>query len=120
MRPATDLLEVAWQQFAWPEYERLLHLPESIRHEAFYAIWTCKEAYVKARGIIPFYRFVLSTGAAKTLALLSDESNPRQIGQWSFSLLQVGTSWCAALVTPKADLPLKCWSLVSQGISGTL
>lgn len=39
------------QSFFFPgEYELISSLPEALKSEAFYNIWTCKEAYLKARG----------------------------------------------------------------------
>ena len=46
-----DCLDVARSQFAIAEFELLQNLEGQDRHEAFYSLWTLKEAYTKARGI---------------------------------------------------------------------
>ncbi len=110
-QPVANLLELAGQQLSGPEYELLCSLPESSRLEMFYTIWTCKEAYIKARGIIPLRQFTVSIGPAGKPELSADEIDPRQIGQWSFSTLPVGAGWHAALVARKGDMTLNRWSL---------
>lgn len=47
---ARDFLSIARRYFAEREYQHLLHTPESLRQDEFYAIWTLKEAYLKATG----------------------------------------------------------------------
>jgi len=41
---------VARRFFARPEFENLLRMPEARRRRAFFALWTCKEAVIKATG----------------------------------------------------------------------
>ncbi len=114
MQPITNLLEMAMQQLSGPEYELLCSLPEHARLEMFYKLWTCKEAYIKARGIIPLGQFTVAIGPSGTPELSADHADPRQVGQWSFSLLPVGGGWQAALVARRENISLKCWSLDSQ------
>jgi len=114
-RPVANLLEIAGEQFSGPEHEFLCSLPESMRLKMFYTIWTCKEAYIKARGIIPLHQFSVSIGPAGTPDLAADETDSRQVGLWSFSLLPVGDGWHAALVAPKGYMAIRRWGLVPQG-----
>jgi len=79
--------ELAEHFFAPAEYEYLRNLPPSLQREAFFRIWTLKEAYIKAdgRGLsIPLdsFRFRFSTEHPAQVTLESSaESNP---DQWSF------------------------------------
>ena len=50
MRPRVEHEKLAERFFAPGEVERLMALPEGSRLEAFYHCWSCKEAYIKARG----------------------------------------------------------------------
>jgi 4'-phosphopantetheinyl transferase len=53
-------LEIAASNFAPSEIAALAALPREARRERFFAIWTLKEAYIKARGLglaLPLARF---------------------------------------------------------------
>jgi len=50
IRPVS-VLSIAKRYFMPEEYEYIISLPESEKQKAFYRLWTCKEAYVKARGL---------------------------------------------------------------------
>ena len=59
----TEYLELAQRFFAPAEAERIRRLPEDWRAEGFVAVWTLKEAYIKARGLglrIPLMDFAFS------------------------------------------------------------
>ena len=49
-RPMDDVLRLAKTAFSSNEFEILTALPASAREAAFFACWTRKEAYIKARG----------------------------------------------------------------------
>jgi len=93
MSRKTSHEELAKRFFAPAEYEHLRALPPSGRREAFFRIWTLKEAYVKAEGkglSIPLdsfhFRFSGENSARVTLEL-NAESGP---GAWSFFEFQPG------------------------------
>ncbi|NLA74804.1 MAG: 4'-phosphopantetheinyl transferase superfamily protein [Deltaproteobacteria bacterium] len=50
MRPASDILSIAKHYFAPDEYSTMLSLSPDKRKQAFYTLWTLKEAYLKATG----------------------------------------------------------------------
>ena len=50
VRPDVDALTLAKRFFSPDEFRRLRRLPASEQCEAFYCVWTRKEAYLKARG----------------------------------------------------------------------
>ncbi len=110
-RPIENLLDMAALQLPAAEVECIRSQAEPLRLEMFYTIWTCKEAYIKARGIVPLKQFTLSLGPGGAPEVSADEIDPRQIGQWSFSTLAVGPGWHAALAVRKGDRSLKCWRL---------
>jgi 4'-phosphopantetheinyl transferase len=107
----TDPLGIARQQLSREEYEHLRVLPSSLQRETFYTYWTCKEAYIKARGIIRLNRFAVSLHHGRTPELSFDMDDPHQVGQWSFSLLDVGAGWRAAVAVRKQSLSLRCWRI---------
>jgi 4'-phosphopantetheinyl transferase len=86
----TSCIEIARHSFAAAEYDYLKNLPPALQHEAFFRIWTLKEAYIKAEGkglSIPLdsFHFRLSTGEVRLE--LSSGQNP---GAWSFFEFQPG------------------------------
>jgi 4'-phosphopantetheinyl transferase len=63
---AQACLEVAASSFAPSELAGLAGLPPEARRERFFAIWTLKEAYIKARGLglaLPLASFAFELGA---------------------------------------------------------
>jgi 4'-phosphopantetheinyl transferase len=69
----TDPLRIAGHVFASGECARLAALPETARGRAFLECWTCKEAYVKARGEglhLAFDSFEVAFGPGRPAALL--------------------------------------------------
>jgi 4'-phosphopantetheinyl transferase len=113
-----DPLAIARQQFSPEEYEHLRVLPVRRQCETFYTYWTCKEAYIKGRGIIPLNRFAVSLGDGETPAVSRDLDDPHQVGQWSFSLLDVGANWRAAVAVRRLGLSLRCWRIDSRWRTG--
>jgi 4'-phosphopantetheinyl transferase len=79
--------ELAKRFFAAAEYEYLRNLPPGLQREAFFRIWTLKEAYIKAEGkglAIPLdsFHFRFSEGNPGEVTLASNsESDP---SAWSF------------------------------------
>jgi 4'-phosphopantetheinyl transferase len=51
VRPDIACLDLAERFFTKREYDDLQQGPEENRHARFFRYWTCKEAYLKARGI---------------------------------------------------------------------
>jgi 4'-phosphopantetheinyl transferase len=81
-----DLESLAARFFSPTEYQALAALPDTKKQEAFFSLWTCKEAYVKARGqglALDLDQFTVSVtpGQAKLLSVVGD---PAEASRWSF------------------------------------
>jgi len=93
--------ELLAQRFFSPaETAALLALPAPARPQAFYAYWTCKEAFLKAKGgglNIPLDEFEVSVdpGSARIVWTAWD---PSEAGRWSLSVLPAPPGFAAALV----------------------
>lgn len=109
--PEENLLEMAKQQFSCREYEDLSNLPQTLQPQAFYTCWTCKEAYIKARGVIPLKQFDIAFDPRETPQLTADRVDPSQNKQWYFSTLDLGDHWSAAAVIGCKSIPLRCWQI---------
>jgi 4'-phosphopantetheinyl transferase len=81
VREGTDVLEIAGRFFSPAEAAELAATPEQHRKDRFAALWTLKEAYIKAQGrglAVPLSSFTVEFG----------EQEPRLVGgdsgQWRF------------------------------------
>jgi 4'-phosphopantetheinyl transferase len=97
--PDGDQALIASTQFSSEENDALLQLPESERREAFYAIWTGKEAYLKGKGLgitAPLNGFTVSVNpeAPQLVGSEIDSSDPEH---WSLHRLVVEPGFAACL-----------------------
>lgn len=77
-------------------------LAPGTRERAFFAVWTRKEAYAKARGLglaLPFDRFTVSTDLAAPALLAVADDDPER---WTLRDLDVGVEYAAALAVERA------------------
>lgn len=106
---------VANRFFSPLEHRALNDLPPEHQHTRFFAYWTLKEAYIKARGMglaIPLSKFSFDFTGPDTFALYVDEALEDDASAWQF--WQIGVeeeflvSVCAsALEGPLPQLKLK-------------
>jgi len=100
-----DIDGVARHAFSASECEVLAALAPDARREAFFRIWTRKEAYVKARGeglSYPTRSFTVSHDGDDN-ALLHDERDERAQDRWRVSGLEAPPGFAAALATEGRD-----------------
>ena len=100
MRSDVDHLQLARRFFSTREYEDIVGYPENGQGERFFQYWTCKEAYLKARGI------GLSSGLAhievlldrtgRTVSLLT-EPMPMHDLRWKIQSFHVSAGIAAAV-----------------------
>jgi 4'-phosphopantetheinyl transferase len=77
--------DIAERFFAVDEAARLRALPQDQQLAAFFALWSCKEAYVKARGdglIVPLDQFSVGVEPDGTAALLRVGDDPAEPSFW--------------------------------------
>jgi len=95
IRPERSTGAIAERFFAPEEVQELNSTPEGLRVPAFFACWSRKEAYIKARGQglgIPLDSFVVSLGEKAELRAAEDRE------RWSMCALQAPSGYAAALV----------------------
>ncbi len=112
-RPLSDMAQVAARFFSSREQALLRALPPERRLDAFYACWTRKEAYVKARGeglSLPLDRFSVSLAPGEPARLLHVEDDPRgeQVARWSLHDLAPAAGYAAALAVEGHGRRLVC------------
>ena len=104
LRATRDMEALARSFFTANETAALLSLPEAQRVSAFYACWTRKEAYLKARGdglTFGLNRFEVSLLPNAPALLLDTPFDPAETLRWSLHDLDVPPGYAAALAVEK-------------------
>lgn len=100
-------------QFFSPEEVRVFSaVPTCARRDAFFACWTRKEAYIKARGMglsLPVDRFDVSVAPGAPPALLGTREAGEDPARWSLYDLAPGHGYAAALAVAGQTLCLRYW-----------
>ena len=112
IRPDFGTEEIAERFFSRREVAALRALPAARRVKAFFACWTRKEAYLKARGeglSLPLDRFDVSLGPDQPAALLAVHDDPAEAMRWSLRELVPGPDHMAALAVEGHAWHLRCW-----------
>jgi 4'-phosphopantetheinyl transferase len=112
LREDLGLDEIASRHFATREVATLRSLPNSSRKEAFFACWTRKEAFAKAKGrglTLPFNRFEVTLSPGEPAMLLNVEEDIREPFIWAMQELIAGPGYAAALVVEDHTLRTSCW-----------
>ena len=115
MRGNLDHEQIAELFFSPRETALLRQLPPRLRQEAFFACWTRKEAYIKARGYgasLDLRSFDVAFVPGHPAALLRTETNPVEASRWSLLELAVPPGYVAALAVEGNVPELKCWQVV--------
>ena len=103
--------EIARRFFFPSELATLDSLPLDIRREAFFRIWTCKEALVKAKGTglgSALDEITISQTAGNTLVLRNVDPD------WSLTELTPAPGYVGALGVQGHGWRLKCWQWQTQ------
>jgi 4'-phosphopantetheinyl transferase len=104
IRPEVAIDEIARTTFSPAERSALAALPPGERLAAFFACWTRKEAYLKARGdglTYPLDQFDVSLGPGEAPALLGSREGPAEVRRWDLRALDLGERYAAALAVAR-------------------
>ena len=107
---ATD--EIAERFFSPAERQALRGLPPERRCEAFFACWTRKEAYIKARGqglSLALDAFDVSLTPGEPAALLATRDDAAQAERWSLHALDPGPGFAGAVAVEGRGWALRRW-----------
>jgi 4'-phosphopantetheinyl transferase len=106
IRPDRDVWGIARRYFSPAEVAQLRSIKRRRRVEAFYAGWTRKEAYIKARGVGLSQRldsFDVALDPDRPAALLRAESAPDDVDCWAMAALPVPPGYAAAIAVELAE-----------------
>jgi medium-chain acyl-[acyl-carrier-protein] hydrolase len=112
MRPDFATEDIAERFFSPPEVAVLRAVPPAQRAEAFFACWSRKEAYIKARGkglSIPLDEFDVTLAPGEPARLLATREDPTQLGRWSMVNLPPAPGFQGALAVEGHGWRLRCW-----------
>jgi 4'-phosphopantetheinyl transferase len=112
IRPDFATMEVADRYFSVGECRELASLAGEGRSNAFFACWSRKEAYIKARGdglTLPLDQFDVAFLPGATPRLIATRHDPPDVARWSLRDLDVGPGYRGALVAEGSDLRLALW-----------
>lgn len=100
MRPLPDLESIITAFFSPQEQMAILAQPPEQRTAAFFATWTCKEAYLKAVGdglARPLDSFTVAVAPGLPPRLLSVEDHPAEMERWQLEVVAVAAGYKAAV-----------------------
>jgi 4'-phosphopantetheinyl transferase len=106
VRPFTWKEQTPEHFFSPREVEAFRSLPDDLQQSAFFACWTRKEAYIKARGgglSIPLECFDVSVVPGEPAALLAVRDDPMEPSRWGMAELQPAQGYMGALVARGKD-----------------
>lgn len=112
VRPEVDILGISRSTFSASEHDCLEALSPALRLPAFFACWTRKEAYIKARGdglSYPLDAFDVSLAPGEPAMMLRSAEGQAERQRWYFTSIDAGPGYAAALV---AEQPIKRLSLL--------
>lgn len=122
MRTDVATEEIATRFFSANECRDLAKTALDARCDAFFACWTRKEAYLKARGdglSLPLEQFDVSFLPGDEPRLIETRHDPAEVHRWSLRALEAGCGYKAALAVAGVDWKLKCWdwSTLADGVT---
>lgn len=102
LRPVSEPEGLVRRFFSAVECETFLTLPDSLRAEAFFRGWTCKEAVIKAAGlsVASLDQFDVEFHPARPAALLAARHPALAAETWRLSAWEPVSGYCAAVAIP--------------------
>ncbi len=108
----SEIEQIADRFFSRREYDSIRSLPEEQKRESFVKGWTCKEAFIKARGDGLSYaldRFEVSMTPREPAKLLRVEGDSREASHWSMQCLQPAPDYVGAFAVKSLAFETRLW-----------
>ena len=112
VRSDLDYDLISARYFSPEETAALRVISRDAQLQAFFACWTRKEAYIKARGeglSIPLDQFDVSMAPDEPPALLNTAWDPKEASRWSLRHINPGPGYTGALAVEGHDWQLRFW-----------
>lgn len=110
VRPFEDVEGIVKHFFSSREKAEFGTLPERIKNQAFFACWTRKEAYIKARGeglSYPLGNFSVSMIPDEPAALVETKGDKNKESRWSLETILPGAGYVAAVAVEGHGLAIR-------------
>ena len=117
VRPLPDMDDFARRFFTPAECELIHSLSIQEKQDAFFRLWTCKEAYLKANGsglAIPLDQVGVAFTAGTDATLIFMDGGPQPDGQWQLQLFTPVPAYQAALAFNRQGKQVKFQQLPGQ------
>ena len=117
VRENRDTEAIAERFFSTQEIVAIESLPEPIKQRAFFACWTRKEAYLKARGdglSGAMDSFSVSVNPGEPAVFLNAQNDPQESSRWSLAALDPDSRYIGALAVEGWHWRLLCWQLTGK------
>ncbi|WP_426424802.1 4'-phosphopantetheinyl transferase family protein [Bradyrhizobium genosp. A] len=114
IRTDIDVTNLAKRFFSAVESEKLASLTGYALYKAFFACWTSKEAYVKAKGqglLLALDDFEVAFLPGEAPGLLTTKPDPTEASRWKLFALDVGQDHQGALIAAGQDWHLRFGTL---------
>lgn len=114
IRPIPDMEQIAKRFFSKTEVEALSAVAPSERLRSFFACWTRKEAYVKARGdglSLSLAEFSVSIAHDQPAALLAFQGNDHEVERWSLWDVSPNRAYSSAIAVEGHGWSMICWQV---------
>jgi 4'-phosphopantetheinyl transferase len=118
IRPDFATEAIAERFFSPHETVALRTIAPPQKADAFFACWTRKEAYIKARGkglSIPLDQFDVTLAPGEPAQLLATREDPAQASRWSLRHLPPAPGFQGALAVEGHAWQLRCWQWPEEG-----
>jgi 4'-phosphopantetheinyl transferase len=112
LHPVPEMERIAEGLLSPQEKKIWQALPPSEKLRAFFKCWTCKQAYLKARGAgagLAPGRLAVALVPAEDAQLLSLDGDPSEAARWSLRELAPAPDYVAALAVEGKGWQLTCW-----------
>jgi 4'-phosphopantetheinyl transferase len=116
IRTDADTQGVARRWFSPREASAMQDLAPELQRRAFFAGWTRKEAYLKARGeglTYPLHVFEVTVRPDEPVVLLGNAQDPTEIHRWRLADIPMGPGYAAAMVVEGHAWVPKYWHWIA-------
>ena len=112
-----QMLQLAERFFSTEETAELKRLAPDQQMAGFYRCWTCKEAYIKAKGrglSLSLSSFWVEVDPNCPASLLHVDDQPDEVANWTTNSLEVGERYSAAVMVARPQCRVECWDWVEE------
>jgi 4'-phosphopantetheinyl transferase len=117
LRPSLARERIAERVFSPTEVTALRRLPGELQPEAFFTLWTLKEAFIKAKGdgfALPMNSFEVTLPSEGPVCRLMIYGQAKEAQRWSLLRLSPAAEYLAALAAEGSSWQFQCYQWREQ------